>query len=79
MRTELLAPMMLIAAIALSAVTMTSCRKPIPPAPDRDAIAATVQGFHDALKNGDRAAALSFLADDAQILESGHRETREQY
>ncbi|HEV3409827.1 MAG TPA: nuclear transport factor 2 family protein [Chthoniobacterales bacterium] len=58
---------------------LSGCRRPIPPAPDRDAIAATVQGFHDALAKGDRAAAMSFLADDAQILESGHRETREQY
>src|SRR3712207_6785894 len=61
------------------ALALNSCRRPIPPAPDRDAIAATVQGFHEALARGDRAAAMSLLADDAQILESGHRETREQY
>ena len=66
-------------ALIAAAATLTSCRKPIPPAPDRDAIAATVRAFHDALKNGDRAAAMSCLAEDAQILESGHRETREQY
>jgi ketosteroid isomerase-like protein len=65
--------------IAIPVIGLASCRRPIPPAPNRDAIAATVQGFHDALKNGDRAAVMSFLADDAQILETGHRETREQY
>lgn len=60
-------------------MSLGACRRPIPPAPDRDAIAATVQSFHDALARGDRAAAMALLADDAQILESGHRETREQY
>ena len=71
-------PSVCVALIAAATAT-TSCRKPIPPAADRDAIAATVQAFHDALKNGDRAAAMSCLSSDAQILESGHRETREQY
>ena len=61
------------------AVTISACRRPIPPAPDRDAIVAVVSGFHDALAKGDRDAAMSFLASDAQVLETGHRETREQY
>lgn len=35
--------------------------------------------FHEALRKGDANAAMSLLADDAQILESGHRETRAEY
>jgi ketosteroid isomerase-like protein len=58
---------------------MTSCRRPIRTAPDRSSIAGAVDGFHSALTNGDRATAMSWLADDAQILESGHRETRDEY
>ena len=59
--------------------SVTSCRRPIPAAPDREVIAATIAGFHNALGKGDGAAALAFLAPDAQILESGHRQTREEY
>ncbi|MFN2477393.1 MAG: nuclear transport factor 2 family protein [Chthoniobacterales bacterium] len=58
---------------------MTSCQRPIPAASDREAIAAAVNGFHDALAKGDEAAALALLAEDAQILESGERQTREEY
>lgn len=58
---------------------VTSCRRPIPTAPDRSSIAGAVEGFHSALVQGDRASAMSLLADDAQILESGHRETRDEY
>lgn len=56
-----------------------SCQRPIPAASDREAIAATVNAFHDALAKGDEAAALSLLAEDAQILESGDRQTRAAY
>jgi ketosteroid isomerase-like protein len=42
-------------------------------------IAATVAAFHDALKKGDRAAVMALLAPDAQILEGGHAESREEY
>ena len=66
-------------AAGVLAFAAVSCRRPIPPAPDREAIAITVSGFHDALARGDRAAALSLLAPDAQILESGHRQTRAEY
>ncbi len=58
---------------------MPGCQRPIPPAADHDAIVAVVEGFHAALEQGDSSAALDFLAPDAQVLESGGRETREQY
>lgn len=69
----------LLALVLAAALLLPSCRKPIPTAPDRDSIAATVTAFHDALAKGDRRAALALLAPDAQILETGHRQTREDY
>lgn len=42
-------------------------------------IASTVAEFHDALRNGDGAAALKLLASDAIILEGGAIETRAEY
>ena len=47
--------------------------------PDSSAISATVTAFHAALAAGDSAAALTLLAPDAVILESGEVETRSQY
>lgn len=44
-----------------------------------DEIASTVAKFHDALRNGDGAAALKLLASDAVILEGGAIETRAEY
>ena len=41
--------------------------------------AATVSAFHAALKGSDPAAVMALLAADAQILESGHSETRAEY
>ncbi len=46
---------------------------------DSAAVAATVASYHRALANGDSATALSLLADDAVILESGGIETRAEY
>lgn len=49
-----------------------------PPA-DSAAVAAVVEQFHAALTNGDSASAVSLLAPDAVILESGGVETRAEY
>ena len=46
---------------------------------DATAVEATVRGFHRALASGDAAGALRLLAADAVILESGARETRDEY
>ena len=46
--------------------------------PDRE-IASTVEAFHTALKSGDGATVMALLAPDAQILESGHTESRAEY
>lgn len=65
--------------LLLAATLISSCRRPFPVAADRSSIASTIESFDKALASGDRATAMSLLADDAQILENGNRETREQY
>jgi ketosteroid isomerase-like protein len=42
-------------------------------------VKAAVEGFHHALVEADRAAALALLSPDALILESGESQTREEY
>ncbi|HSH37361.1 MAG TPA: nuclear transport factor 2 family protein [Chthoniobacterales bacterium] len=65
--------------IALLGLTLTGSALPTgEEAPDPQ-IVATVQNFHDALQKGDRAAVMALLAPDAQILEGGHAESREEY
>jgi len=49
------------------------------PDADSKAIASAVRGYHKALEAGDSQAVLRLLAPDAVILESGGRETREDY
>ncbi len=49
------------------------------PTSDSAAVAAVVENFHKALASGDSTAALTLLADDAIILESGGIESREGY
>lgn len=46
---------------------------------DSSEVARTVRRFHEALQAGDSAAALSLLAPDVTILESGGAETRAEY
>lgn len=69
----------IIAAIfTLGLGTLTSAPVQAQPS-DRDAVLATVRGFHEALSRGDSAAALALLASDVQILESGGLETLTEY
>ena len=46
---------------------------------DSVAVVAVVDRYHRALSNGDSVTALSLLANDAMILESGDLETRDEY
>jgi ketosteroid isomerase-like protein len=46
---------------------------------DTAEVKAAVEGFHHALVEADRAAALALLSPDALILESGESQTREEY
>ena len=48
-------------------------------AQDSGAVATTVERFHKALADADSSTALSLLADNATVLESGDIETREHY
>ena len=50
-----------------------------PASADAAAVEATVRAFHQALASGDANGALRLLAADAVILESGERETRDEY
>lgn len=75
--------MSMIAAI-LSLVVLSSApgsREPRgwPPSTDSAAVAAAVAAFHAALRAGDSAAALAWLAPDATILEAGGSETVPEY
>ena len=65
-------------ATALAAILLACAPAGAEQEPDPQ-IAATVERFHAALNKGDAAAALALLAPDAQILESGHTETRAEY
>lgn len=46
---------------------------------DSAAVTAVIDRYHRALSNGDTVIAVSLLANDAMILESGDVETRDQY
>jgi ketosteroid isomerase-like protein len=46
---------------------------------DSAAVAAVIERYHHALATGDSALALTLLADDAVVLESGGIETRDEY
>jgi ketosteroid isomerase-like protein len=50
-----------------------------PPSTDSAAVATAVAAFHAALRAGDSAAALAWLAPDATILEAGGSETVAEY
>jgi ketosteroid isomerase-like protein len=66
----------------LLVVISTACvfvASPLLAQTDSAAVAATVVSYNRALANGDSAMALSLLADDAVILESGGIETRAEY
>jgi ketosteroid isomerase-like protein len=74
-----------VAALCLSAAAALFAAEPRDTAetetlrPDSASVAATVNGFQNALSSGDSAAALALLAPDAVILESGGIETRSEY
>lgn len=48
-------------------------------APDPAEVTAAVEGFYSAIKKGDAAAAMSFIAPGATFVESGKLETRAEY
>ena len=68
--------------IVVGAVLLATSSVDVPaqsPATDSIAVTATVRAFHQVLAAGDSAGALRLLAADAVILESGGRESRDEY
>jgi ketosteroid isomerase-like protein len=68
--------------ILVAAVLLGTLSVEVPaqsPAADSTAVAATVRALHQALAAGDSVGALRLLAADAVILESGGRESRDEY
>lgn len=65
----------LVAAVLLAASSVDASAQTT----DSTAVTATVHAFHQALATGDSAGALRLLAADAVILESGGRESRDEY
>lgn len=68
--------------ILVAAVLLATLSVEVPaqsPAADSTAVMATVRAFHQALAAGDSVGALRLLAADAVILESGGRESRDEY
>ena len=75
---------LIVAAILSLACAPMEAHAKVPLATDRLPAALTgartvVDAFHQALRSGNREAALSLLADDALIYESGHAEGKRQY
>lgn len=67
-------------ALTLSVIGATGMRRrPVPAPVDSIAVANVVNQFHAALSKGDTAKAVSLLATDAVILESGGIESRAEY
>jgi len=68
--------------VLVAAVLLATLSHEVPaqsPAADSTAVTASVRAFHEALAAGDSAGALRLLAADAVILESGARESRDEY
>ena len=66
------------ALLALTVAVASACSSAPPPGNEAD-IQAVVEGFYGAMKKGDTAAAMSFIAPDALFVESGKLETRAEY
>lgn len=62
-------------AVALAASCTTSTSKPT----DEADVTAAIESFYAAMKKGDPKAAMAMIAPDAMFVESGRRETRQQY
>jgi ketosteroid isomerase-like protein len=67
-----------VATLAVVFACASACT-PAPPPPNEADIRAVLEGFYGAMKTGDTAKAMSFIASDAVFLESGKLETRAEY
>ena len=78
-RARLLIVPAFVAAIAVASTGARSATGVTASAADSAAVAKAVKNFHTALSTGDSVTALSLLAEDAVILESGEVESRSVY
>ena len=66
-------------AAVIAALSLTACASQPDTAKDEADVTATLDTFYGAMKAGDPAKAMSMIAQDAQFVESGRVETREEY
>lgn len=75
----LFAAPLLMTAPPLHASIPTSVKAGSQPSAELAGAERALEDFHQALRGGDKTAALAMLADDALIYESGHAETKPEY
>ncbi len=66
-------------AAAFALLLISSCASAPDTAKDEADVTATLDTFYGAMKTGDAAKAMSMIAPDAQFVESGRLETRDEY
>lgn len=66
-------------AAAIAALSVSACATAPDTAQDEADVTATLDTFYGAMKAGDPAKAMSMIAQDAQFVESGRVETRDEY
>jgi ketosteroid isomerase-like protein len=66
--------LVLVALVAFASATFSQTSNT-----DRASVEAAIRGYHEALKSGDTAQLVKLLAVDVVILESGSRESRDEY
>ena len=69
----------LCAAAALTLLSLSACASAPDTAKDEADVTATLNTFYGAMKTGDTTTAMSMIAEDAQFIESGRLETRDEY
>jgi ketosteroid isomerase-like protein len=66
-------------AAAIAALSLSACATAPDTAQDEADVTATLDTFYGAMKSGDSAKAMSMIAQDAQFVETGRLETRDEY
>jgi ketosteroid isomerase-like protein len=66
-------------AVAMAVALVASCAPTTSASEDEADVTAAIESFYAAVKKGDSKAAMAVLAPDASFVESGRRETRQQY
>jgi ketosteroid isomerase-like protein len=66
-------------AAAIAVLSLSACATAPDTAQDEADVTATLDTFYGAMKSGDSAKAMSMIAQDAQFVESGRLETRDEY